>query len=86
MARLRLQDAAPGQAPSLTGAPTLGGEIRLLCPDCATVRAFTRPGCPDGHGPECPELACTRCGSALLYGWSPALRAADRSRLDRRAA
>jgi hypothetical protein len=36
---------------------------------CATCRAdvrFDAPPCPDGHEDGCPELLCTRCGTAML--------------------
>jgi hypothetical protein len=36
------------------------------CPCCGDERAFETPPCPDGHGPECAELACRDCGTALL--------------------
>jgi hypothetical protein len=36
------------------------------CPSCGEERAFEAPPCPDGHGPECAELACRDCGAALL--------------------
>ncbi|WP_242886235.1 hypothetical protein [Actinomadura litoris] len=29
---------------------------------------FEQPPCPDGHGEECPERACTECGTAMLVG------------------
>ena len=37
------------------------------CPSCATVVAFEQPPCPDGHE-ECPDLACTLCGTVLTVG------------------
>ncbi len=36
------------------------------CPSCGEERAFEAPPCADGHGPECAELACRDCGTALL--------------------
>jgi hypothetical protein len=36
------------------------------CPSCGEERAFEAPPCPDGHGPDCAELACRDCGAALL--------------------
>lgn len=36
------------------------------CPRCGDERAFETPPCVDGHGPECTELACRDCGTALL--------------------
>lgn len=38
-----------------------------FCPSCATVVAFEQPPCPDGHD-ECPDQACTLCGTALFTG------------------
>ncbi|TDD28309.1 hypothetical protein E1287_33020 [Actinomadura sp. KC06] len=29
---------------------------------------FEQPPCPDGHGEECPERACTECGAAVMVG------------------
>jgi hypothetical protein len=40
-------------------------ELRT-CPSCAGERPFEAPPCPDGHGADCPELACVACGTALL--------------------
>lgn len=40
--------------------------LDLHCDDCADVRAFDQPPCRERHEPDCPEWACTRCGSALL--------------------
>ncbi|ONH30429.1 hypothetical protein [Pseudofrankia asymbiotica] len=36
------------------------------CPECAGERRFERPECLDGHGSDCPELACVHCGTAIL--------------------
>ncbi|MEV4812911.1 hypothetical protein [Micromonospora avicenniae] len=38
----------------------------LYCDSCQGVQQFETPPCVDGHGVDCPELVCTRCGSALL--------------------
>jgi len=40
--------------------------VTLYCATCAGPRRFERPPCPDGHGADCPEWACLRCGGALL--------------------
>jgi hypothetical protein len=40
-------------------------ELRT-CPSCGGERPFEAPPCPDGHGADCPELACVECGTALL--------------------
>ncbi|MFL6130320.1 MAG: hypothetical protein ACJ73E_14810 [Mycobacteriales bacterium] len=36
------------------------------CPSCREERPFETPPCADGHGPDCAELACRDCGTALL--------------------
>jgi hypothetical protein len=41
------------------------------CPRCGDERAFETPPCTDGHGPDCAELACRDCGTALLVGPYP---------------
>ncbi|WP_336032234.1 hypothetical protein [Geodermatophilus sp. FMUSA9-8] len=41
------------------------------CPTCGEDTVFEQPGCADGHtadGGECPEWACTDCGTAFLLG------------------
>jgi hypothetical protein len=41
------------------------------CATCGDERVFEQPPCVDGHtddGGECPEWACTDCGTALLVG------------------
>ncbi|WP_229400305.1 hypothetical protein [Micromonospora okii] len=38
----------------------------LHCDTCEGVRPFEVPPCADGHDPDCPELVCTGCGTALL--------------------
>ena len=40
--------------------------LTRLCPCCGEDRAFETPPCADGHGPECAELACRDCGTALI--------------------
>src|SRR5690606_35021409 len=47
------------------------GRSPLYCSTCGDERVFEQPPCPDGHGGECPELACTDCGSAVLAGPPP---------------
>ncbi|MDO3704537.1 hypothetical protein Q3W71_23015 [Micromonospora sp. C28SCA-DRY-2] len=63
----------------------------LHCDTCAGVQLFEAPPCVDDHGADCPELICTRCGSAVLIATFAfrAARLADRHRprpLHRRAA
>jgi hypothetical protein len=44
------------------------GRYRLWCAACGGPRVFEQPPCADGHGPDCPERACTGCGAAMLVG------------------
>ncbi|GAB3085646.1 hypothetical protein [Micromonospora schwarzwaldensis] len=50
----------------------------LYCDTCEGVVLFEAPLCGDGHGADCPELACTGCGAAVLIASfaSPAPRRA----------
>ncbi|MFG3698481.1 hypothetical protein ACGF5C_11280 [Micromonospora sp. NPDC047620] len=41
-------------------------ERELYCATCEGVQPFEAPPCVDGHGVDCPELACTGCGEAVL--------------------
>lgn len=48
------------------------------CPECREDQLFEQPheagGCPDigdGEYAECPELACTECGIALVIAVTP---------------
>jgi hypothetical protein len=47
------------------------GGSPLYCSTCGDERLFEQPPCPDGHGEECPERACTECGAAVLVGLPP---------------
>ncbi|WP_320067144.1 hypothetical protein [Micromonospora sp. RTGN7] len=38
----------------------------FYCDTCEGVQPFEAPPCADGHGTDCPELACTGCGAAML--------------------
>ncbi|MFF5072443.1 hypothetical protein ACFY2R_14860 [Micromonospora olivasterospora] len=38
----------------------------LYCDTCEGVQPFEAPPCVDGHGADCPELACVSCGAAVL--------------------
>jgi hypothetical protein len=56
----------------------------LRCPTCETIVLVEVPQypdrCPDGHTPEeCPDRACTQCGTALLCGSPQSRRGAGRS-------
>lgn len=37
----------------------------LACPTCAEVTVVEAPPCLDEHGLDCPDRACTVCGTAL---------------------
>jgi hypothetical protein len=41
----------------------------VYCSTCGDERDFEQPPCPDGHGSDCPERACTACGTAVLAGF-----------------
>jgi hypothetical protein len=45
--------------------------LKLHCDVCAKVRAFEQPACVESHDGECPDWACTSCGSAIFL--APAL-------------
>lgn len=36
------------------------------CPQCLELAPFDAPPCLDGHGEQCPDLACGACGAALV--------------------
>jgi hypothetical protein len=44
---------------------------RFPCEHCGGRQLFETPPCTEGHGTDCPERVCTRCGSALLLGGPP---------------
>ncbi|RIV38510.1 hypothetical protein [Micromonospora radicis] len=46
-------------------------ERELYCDTCECLQPFEVPPCLDGHGSTCPELACTRCGTALFLAPAP---------------
>lgn len=57
-------------------------ELYRDCPECGEERLFEQPhsaDCPDTPDGECPEWACTACGTALIAGF-PAPVTARRSR------
>jgi hypothetical protein len=37
----------------------------LTCPTCTQVTVVETPPCSDEHGFDCPDRACTMCGTAL---------------------
>jgi len=38
------------------------------CAPCASEQLFEVPPCEDGHGEECLDLCCVRCGHAIVVG------------------
>lgn len=40
--------------------------VELWCIACGQQRTFEPLDCADGHEVDCPERACTTCGSAVL--------------------
>lgn len=42
------------------------GTVEMWCIGCAGSRPFEPLECADGHGGDCPELACPGCGAAVL--------------------
>ncbi|MFF5263654.1 hypothetical protein ACFY4C_32405 [Actinomadura viridis] len=47
----------------------------MYCSTCGDERDFEQPPCRDGHGSDCPERACTACGTAVLTGFPPPVEA-----------
>jgi DNA-directed RNA polymerase subunit RPC12/RpoP len=41
------------------------------CSACGDERSFEQPPCVEGHGEDCPELACVECGMAIIIGDAP---------------
>lgn len=50
--------------------------LKVHCDVCATMRTFDQPVCVDSHGAECPDWACTTCGSAIFL--APPVMLVDR--------
>lgn len=47
----------------------MGTELVLRwCAGCSAQQLFEVPPCTDGHGHDCPDLACTGCGAAAVLG------------------
>jgi hypothetical protein len=41
-------------------------EVEFMpCPTCSEVTVVEVPPCADEHGFDCPDRACTMCGTAL---------------------
>lgn len=36
------------------------------CSACRAEQEFEVPPCDDGHGADCPDLACVTCGAAVV--------------------
>ncbi len=57
----------------------------LPCSRCGTTTLFEQPECLDGHGADCPEWCCIRCGEAVLTNWYDTQPAPARLRTNRAA-
>ncbi len=55
------------------------------CARCERQRLFEVPTCQDGHGAECPELACVECGEAVWAGFIDVELSIPAARLGHRA-
>ena len=57
------------------------GMMTRYCRECDRDQLFDQPhdgqGCPDVPDGECPEWACTWCGSALFTGFPSVLAEPD---------
>jgi hypothetical protein len=40
--------------------------ITAYCAGCRAEREFEAPPCAEGHGDDCPDLACVECGLAMF--------------------
>jgi hypothetical protein len=49
------------------------------CADCRAEQLFEVPPCADGHGEDCPDLACTGCGAGIVVGMVAGVLDADLS-------
>ena len=57
-------------------------ELYRECPECGDEKLFEQPhltDCPDAPDGDCPELACTECGAALILAAAPVTAASPRS-------
>lgn len=41
------------------------------CGVCGVEEVFDRLPCGDGHGEDCPDLVCLRCGDVVVVGPVP---------------
>ncbi|MFB9853664.1 hypothetical protein ACFFMR_25105 [Micromonospora andamanensis] len=55
-------------------------ERELHCDTCGSTQQFEAPPCVDGHGADCPERACTGCGTAVVMSFINAPRRSTRRR------
>ena len=53
------------------------------CPACGCPGMLVAPDCTDGHGADCPDRVCLRCGAALFV--DPVVSAPNRDRTVRSA-
>lgn len=51
------------------------------CPVCGRTETLIAPDCADGHGGDCPDRTCVRCGTALFV--DPAMSTLLRRRVAR---
>jgi hypothetical protein len=46
----------------------MNSTVARWCTTCEGEREFETPPCTDGHGADCPDLACVHCGAAIVVG------------------
>ena len=63
---------------SRTPEVTVSDVLEGWCAECGNT-TFEQPPCNDGHGDECPELVCARCGMAYFAGSAPEPTGAERA-------
>lgn len=54
------------QREAMTVTHTVSHLVLRDCSTCGEQRAFEALVCADGHGGDCPELACIDCGEAVV--------------------
>jgi hypothetical protein len=42
------------------------GGLAVDCPVCGTAQPAEAPECLEGHGTDCPDRVCLRCGTAVF--------------------
>jgi hypothetical protein len=56
--------------------------ITAYCAGCRAEREFEVPPCVEGHGDDCPDLACVECGLAMFaFVGEPRREATGRTRV-----